>query len=202
MARLLIVLAVVGAAAIWLYLERRARAAGRDRLARARAAFLNAAADESHGDAGGSREAGDRGGLVRVRVPSHWSEQHAPDGSATFSDPASGERILRLSVLSMERRGRARPEDLAFDLASLRPRAESTIETLGDGRLLLKHVDAADEGGRSRVLYTWRLARSLDEDRARLAVFTLTVPSESAHDVLTLDDVRRVERAVRAATVG
>ena len=200
MARLLIVLAVAGSFAIWLYLERRARAAGRDRLARARASFLHAPAEAGGGDAGGSKEVGDRGGSVRFRVPSHWREEHAPGGTAAFFDPASGERTLRLSVSSMERPGRARTEDLAFDLGSLRPRAESALVTLPDGGLLLKHVDAAAEGSRALVLYTWQLARSLDEDRARLAVFTLAVPSESALDVLTLDDVRRVERAVRAAT--
>jgi len=101
----------------------------------------------------------------------------------------------------MERPGRARAEDLAFDLGGLRPRAESALATLPDGRLLLKHVDAITEGGRALVLYTWQLGRSLDENRARLAVFTLTVPASAALDVLTADDVRRIERAVRAATV-
>jgi hypothetical protein len=165
MARLLVVLALAGGVAIWLYLDRRARGAGRDRLARARAAFLHAPAEASAGGTEGSREAGDGGGHVRFRVPSHFREQHAPDGSVSFADPASGERSLRLSVLSLERRGRARAEELAFDLGSLRPRSESALETLADGRLLL------------------------------------AVPSESAHDILTVDDVRRVERAVRAATI-
>ena len=199
MARLLIVLAVAGSFAIWLYLERRARTAGRDRLARARAGFLHAPQDAAAAD-GPSREVGDRGGLVRFRVPASWHEEHAPDGTAVFHDAASRERVLRLSVLSMERPGRARAEDLAFDLGSLRPRPESALATLPDGSLLLKHVDAGAEDGRALVLYTWQLGRSLDDDRARLAVFTLTVPSSSALDVLTLDDVRRVERAVRAAT--
>lgn len=201
MARLLIVLALAGSFAIWLYLERRARAAGRDRLARARAAFLHAPPDDAAEEGLGSREVGDRGGRVRFRVPSGWREEHQPDGTAVFHDPASRERVLRLSVLSMERPGRARTEDLAFDLGSLRPRAESALSTLPDGSLLLKHVDAAAGDGRALVLYTWQLGRSLDEDRACLAVFTLTVPAETALDVLTADDVRRVERAVRAATV-
>jgi len=200
MARLLLLLAVAGSFAIWLYLERRAGAAGRDRLARARAGFLHAPEEAGAGE-GPSRDAGDRGGLVRFRVPSSWQEEHEPDGTSVFFDPASGERVLRLSVLSMERPGRARAEDLAFDLGGLRPRAESALATLPDGRLLLKHVDAATEGGRALVLYTWQLGRSLDENRARLAVFTLTVPASAALDVLTADDVRRIERAVRAATV-
>jgi hypothetical protein len=199
MARLLLLLAVAGSFAIWLYLERRARVAGRDQLARARAGFLHAPADAAV--EGPSREAGDRGGLVRFRVPSSWQEAHQPDGAVVFHDAASAQRVLRLSVLSMERPGRARAEDLAFDLGGLRPRDESALATLPDGRLLLKHVDAAREGGRALVLYTWQLARSLDENRARLAVFTLAVPAAAALDVLTADDVRRVERAVRAATV-
>jgi hypothetical protein len=201
-ARLLIVLAVAGSFGIWLYLERRARAASRDRLARARAAFLHGPGDEAPAGApGASKEVVYRGGLVRFRIPSSWLEEHGPDGGATFRDPASGERALRLSVLSMERPGRARTEDLAFDLGSLRPRSESALATLADGHLLLKHVDAATENGRELLLFTWQLARSVDADRARLAVFVLTVPAEAAQDVLTLDDLRRVERAVRAATI-
>src|SRR6185295_515954 len=97
--------------------------------------------------------------------------------------------------------GRARTEELAFDLGSLRPRSESALAALADWHLLLKHVDAATENGRALLLYTWQLARSVDADRARLAVFTLTVPAEAAQDVLTVDDLRRVERAVRAATI-
>jgi hypothetical protein len=201
MGRVLVLLALAGCVGIWWFLERRARAAGRDLLARARAGFLHAAPDASDGGAGASKEVGDRLGLVRFRVPSHWREEHETAGTAIFFDPASGERILRLSVLPWERPGRARPEDLAFDLGGLRPRAESALATLPDGRLLLKHVDAASEGGRERVLYTWRLGRSLDADRACLAVFTLSVPEAEALDVLTADDLRRVERAVRAATV-
>jgi hypothetical protein len=200
MARLLIVLAVAGSFAIWLYLERRARTAGRDRLARARAGFLHAPEGAAAGDAP-SREVGDRAGFVRFRVPEGWREEHAPDGTAVFHDAASGERVLRLSVLSMARPGRARAEDLAFDLGNLRPRAESALATLPDGSLLLKHVDAGTGDGRALVLYTWQRARSLDESRARLAVFTLTVPAPQALDVLTADDVRRIERAVRAATI-
>jgi hypothetical protein len=199
MARLLIVLAVAGSFALWLYLERRARAAGRARMARARAGFLHASQDAAA--EGPCREVGDRAGLVRFRVPESWREEHQPDGTAVFHEAASGERVLRLSVLSMERPGRARAEDLAFDLGALRPRAESALATLPDGRLLLKHVDAGSEDGRALVLYTWQLARSFDDDRARLAVFTLAVPAEAALDVLTSDDVRRVERAIRAATI-
>jgi hypothetical protein len=199
MARLLILLAVAGSFAIWLYLEQRARAAGRDQLARARASFLHAPEDAAAD--GPCREVGDRAGLVRFRVPEGWREEHQPDGTTVFHDAASGERVLRLSVLSMERPGRARAEDLAFDLGGLRPRAESALATLPDGRMLLKHLDAGSEHGRALVLYTWQLGRSLDDDRARLAVFTLAVPAEAALDVLTADDVRRVERAVRAATI-
>jgi hypothetical protein len=196
MARLLIVLAVAGGFAIWLYLERRARAAGRDLLARVRAGFLHAS--EGAAAEGPGREVGDPAGLVRFRVPESWREEHQPDGAAIFHDAASGERVLRLSILSMERPGRARAEDVAFDLGALRPRAESALATLPDGRLLLKHVDAGSEDGRALVLYTWRLVRP---DGARHAVFTLAVPAEAALDVLTADDVRRVERAVRAATI-
>src|SRR5688572_6885764 len=141
MARLLILLAVAGGVSIWLYLERRARTLGRDRLARVRAGFLHPSVEETAVQ-GPSRETGDRGGLVRFRVPASWREDHEPDGTAVFHDAASGERVLRLSILSMERPGRARAEDLAFDLGRLRPPAESALATLPDGRLLLKHVDA------------------------------------------------------------
>lgn len=199
MVRLLIMLAVAASLAVWLYLDRRGRAAGRDRIARVRAGFLHAPAEAAV--EGPSRVTGDRGGLVRFSVPSSWREEHEPDGTAVFHDAASGERVLRLSILSIERPGRARAEDLAFALGRLRPPAESALATLPDGRLLLKHVDAGREDGRALVLFTWQLARSLDQDRARLAVFTLAVPAGAALDVLTADDVRRVERAVRAATI-
>lgn len=198
MARLLVVLAVAGSFAIWLYLERRARRAGRDLLARARAEFLNAVEPPAGAPAG--HEAGRALGVAGFRIPPHWREEREPDGTAVFLDPASPARVLRLSVLSMQRPGRARSEDLAFDLGALRPREESRLATLADGRLLLKHVDEADEDGRALLLYTWRLGQSLDADRARLAVFTLAVPRPSVPDVLAADDLKRIESAVRAAT--
>jgi hypothetical protein len=193
MARLLIVLAVAGSFALWLWLERRARRAGRDRLTRARAEFLNAADPPAAAPVG--HEAGRSLGVTGFRVPPHWREARGPDGGAVFADPASGARALRLSVVTLER---PRPEDVAFDLGGLRPRTESVLSTLTDGRLLLKHVDEAAEDGVLRLLYTWRLA---DPQRARMAVFVLAAPSAAEPDVVTADELRRVEGAIRAATL-
>ena len=197
MIRLLIPLLAIAAA--WGLYVRIAGQKARDRIARARADFLGAT--EAEPDPRGLREVEYRGGLVRLGIPATWSEEHDPDGGAAFFDPASRQRTLRLHTLSIEKRGHAGRDELAFLLGSLRPRHECALTSLPDGQLLLKHVDAGREAGVDLVLYTWQLARSLSIDRARIAVFTLAVPAEHALDVLTSDDRRRVERIVRTARI-
>lgn len=200
MARVLILLAAVIGVACWYYARRRGQERTRDRIAHARADFLGGS-DTEAADERGHKEIAYRGGLVRFRIPETWREEYGAEGGGTFFDPASDQRILRLHALTIEKPGHAGPEELAFLLGSLRPHGECALTTLPDGQLLLKYVDAGREDGQELVLYTWQLARSVSADRARIAVFTLTVPAEAALDVLTRDDRRRLERCVRAAQV-
>ncbi|HET9317667.1 MAG TPA: hypothetical protein VFQ51_18890 [Vicinamibacteria bacterium] len=197
MVRFVILLAAM--AATWWFFARQRRERSRDAVARARADFL-AAPEPEPLDTRGMKEIVYRGGLVWLLLPEAWREEHGPEGGATFSDPASSDRALRLNTITAEKRG-AGPEELAFLLGSLRPAGECTLTSLPDGQLLLKHVDAGREAGADVVLYTWQLARSVSGGRARIAVFTLAVAAEQASSALTNDDRRRVERIVRAARI-
>jgi hypothetical protein len=200
MARLLILLALAALVAWWWYARQREQQRRRDLVAHARADFLNAAETEA-AEEHGYRQIATADGRVRFRVPEAWREDVAGAGEMGFRDPASDERRLRLRVRTLERPGQAGREELAFLLGSLRPPGESVLAPLPEGRLLLKYVDAVNEAGRDLIVYTWQLARSVSADQARLAIFTLTVPAEAALHVLTRDDRRRIERAVRGAQV-
>lgn len=195
----LLVLAIAMAATWWLF-RGRGRERARDVVARARADFLGAPEPEPL-DARGFKEIEYRGGLVRFRIPETWSEEYGAEGGASFCDPASRQRVLRLHTITAEKPGRAGRDELAFLLGSLRPPGECVLSSLPDGQLLLKHVDAGREAGADVVLYTWQLARSVSADKVRIAVFTLAVASEDASSALTSDDRRRVERIVRAARI-
>lgn len=198
MVRFLVLLLAM--AATWWYFARQRRERSRDAVARARADFLAAAVPEPL-DGRGMKEIAYRGGLVRLLIPETWSEEYEPDGGATFGDPVSQGRALRLRTITADKPGGAGREELAFLLGSLRPRDECALTSLPDGQLLLKHVDAGREAGADVVLYTWQLARSVSPDRARIAVFTLAVAADDASSALTNDERRRVERIVRAARI-
>lgn len=194
------VLLLAAMAATWWFFARQRRERSRDTVARARADFL-AAPEPEPLDARGMKPIAYRGGLVRLHVPEAWREEYGSEGGATFSDPASSDRALRLQTITAEKRGGAGPEELAFLLGSLRPAGECALTSLPDGQLLLKYVDAGREAGADVVLYTWQLARSVSGGRARIAVFTLAVAAQQAFTALTNDDRRRVERIVRAARI-
>jgi hypothetical protein len=192
MIRLVLILAVIGAAGTYLilFLDRRRR----ERVAQLRSAFL-VSRPEPREQAPALKEVQLRNGTLRFRVPQSWAEEYPDPDSAAFRAQGGG-RVLRVATATIP----CPPGGLGD---ALRARAEepTALETLASGDLLLKSltVDRGNEG--EVVRYRWIVGRPIPDARARIATFTLVVPLSSAGDVFTRDEVALVERQVRAAEI-
>jgi hypothetical protein len=72
------------------------------------------------------------------------------------------------------------------------------VESLPDGRVLLKHVRDGTAGAGVGVTYCWRLAAVYPPDRVIDAEFQFSVPLEAA-DAITEDDLAHLEGEIREA---
>lgn len=170
----------------------------RDRLGALRAAFLHGSPLGLDARPPGLRATTYRG-IVSFQVPGSWIEEKTPSGGSEYFD-ASRSWTLRLELLSLQRESPVDAAALAETLGELKPRLERTVEVLPTGLVLMKCVDGAQEDGRDLLLYSWRLGQPLPEGRARVALFTLSVPGARALDVLLRADLTTLEREIRAAS--
>jgi hypothetical protein len=193
MLRLVLVALIVGLLGSYVIVYRERRRL--ERVARIRAAFLAVHAElpgPSALKAVALRNAG-----VRFRVPEAWSEEY-PDGeNARFSDRGGSRRVLHVTGTTLP----ITSVPLA-DVLRARAQGPSTVETLPSGDVLVKSLSRARDGEREAVGFTWMLGRALSPERARLACFTLSVPLATAHDVLTRNELVRLEHEVRTAELG
>jgi hypothetical protein len=184
-----VVLLVAAAAGLVHVLKRRQR----ERVSRLRSAFL-LGQPKSREPGASLKQVMVRGGGLRLRIPEAWAEEYPDADSASFSDRRGAGRVLRVATATL-----ACP---AADLGgALRARAEepATLETLAPGDLLLKSLSTARGANGAAVGFRWVRGRAVAEAQARIATFTLEVPIADAGDVVTRDEVARVEHAVRAA---
>jgi hypothetical protein len=190
---LALVVGVLGSLAIRWRRERRA-----DALARARAAFLvRTAAPASPGrEAPALDEVTLAGGRLHVRVPRAWSGQ-TREGAAAFEARASSGRWLRVDVETKPGTGTGTVEEIARALRDSTRGREGAVEVLGDDRVLLKHLQRDDGPDGPHLLYRWEL-RSPASGAGAVATFVFRVPGETT-DAITEDDIRLLEREVRAA---
>jgi hypothetical protein len=167
--------------------------AGVSRVSRIRAAFL-LGQPKSREPGAGLKPALVRGGWLQLRVPEAWAEEYPDADSAAFSDRRGGGRVLRVVTATL-------PCPAAELGAALRARAEepTTLEALAPGDLLLKSLSTARGANGDAVGFRWVRGRAVAAARARIATFTLEVPFADAGDVVTRDEVARVEHEVRAA---
>ncbi len=190
MIRLLLLALVVGGCGALLLLERRRR----ERLARVRAAFLLAVpAAPAHGPE--LKEVALRSGAARMRVPRPWSEEYPDEDRASFRNPGSPWRVLRLSATSLA----PPPDGLRALLARQVGALATTIDELPEGRLLLRALDAAREEGRDAVVFRWLSVAPSTNARVTLATFALSVEEKLALDPLTRELVALCDHEVRSA---
>jgi hypothetical protein len=186
-----LVLGLVGTGVIWV-LERRRL----ERVAHIRAAFLALKLDPP-GPQTALKDVCVRNAIVRFCVPEGWAEEYPDETRARFYDRKGSHRMLEVT-------GTTIPTSTASLADTLRARASgpTTLETLSSGSLLVKSLGAARDGSVDVVRFTWVVGRPLSPERAQVASFTLSVPFASALDVLTRNEVVRMEHAVRAAELG
>jgi hypothetical protein len=192
MIRLLLLLFVMAAGSVWLVrlVEKRRR----ERLAQVRAAFLvSVPAARDHGPA--VKDVAVRSAALRMRLPRHWAEEYPDEDNASFRDPGSPQRVLRVACVAVA----ASPAGLRARLQARAGEEATTIEDLPEGRVLLRSLDASREDGRDVVVFRWLSAAALPPSQARLATFTLSVPEKTALDPLTRDLVTMLDLEVRSA---
>jgi hypothetical protein len=191
--RLLLLLAVVIVVSLWW--ARLSARRSRDRLALVRATFL-AGPGRPPERSPDLKDVALRGATVALRVPRDWAEEYPDEDHASFRDPGSPGRVLRVACEDIAPEGRGAR-------AVLQERAGATATSLQDlvgGHVLLKCADSVREGGEDRVALRWLIAAP-GPRHTRLATFTLTVPERAGLDPLTGDVVALLEREIRAARV-
>jgi hypothetical protein len=173
-----------------------------DALARARAAFLvRTAAPASPGrEAPALDEVTLAGGRLLIRVPRAWGRQMR-EGQTAFEARASSGRRLRVDVETKPGDGPVTAEEIARTLRESAPGREGAIEVLDGDRVLLKHVQRDDGPDGPHLLYRWELRSPASGAGTVVASIALRVPGE-ATDAITEDDLRLLEREVRAAHLG
>jgi hypothetical protein len=190
--RLLLLLLVVVAGGTYLvrFVERRRR----ERLAQVRAAFLvSVRAPRDHGPE--LKDAVLRSGAVRMRLPGHWAEEYPDEAQASFRDPGSPERVLRVACAAVA----APPAGLRALLQTRAGPEATTLEDLPEGPVLLRSLDASRENGQDVVVFRWLFAAPLPPSEARLATFTFSVPEKTALDPLTRDVAALLDLEIRSA---
>ena len=199
MVRLLLPLLLVVAGALVVALVRDRREREVRWLSELRGSFLHGAPLGGFGSTGGLIEREAPGGHLRFRLPAAWTGGFHEPTTASF-DCGSGRR-LRVDLLTVEGRG-AGGQALLESLAAIRPEPERSLETLTGGHLLLKYLEARGQNPNPQVTFSWRLARSLSSEQARVAVLSFSVPREQAGEVFVRADLALLDREVRKATIG
>lgn len=210
MIRLLLLLAALVGATVYAsrLLERRRR----DRLAIVRSAFLVTRAEGANHEP--ARDASLRSGAVRLRIPAGWAEEYPDSDHATFRDPTTPGRVLRVASEL------AAGADSRGQLLARAGNEASTVEELPAGRLLLKCLDTGREPGQDTLVFRWLTAEAVASaatapspasssptgpataGRTRVATFALSLPDSAAFDPLSRELLAFVEREVRAAGSG
>ena len=202
MARLIfILLLLVGGTLIMALLADR-RGKQDARAARLRSSFLHGTPLGGYTQPLEMREAS-VGGLFRFRVPKRWREGVDPAGGSTFETGGPASPVLRIRVLALERTDRpgAPAPALADVLRGLRPGAESTVEELPGGRVLLKCLEVPADRKGEQVVYEWHLGAPASPPGLCIAQFSLVLPVAAAAELIVQSDVSLLERELREATL-
>jgi hypothetical protein len=139
------------------------------------------------------------GGLLRFRVPTRWREEPRTGDSLVFQTGGPASPVLRVHVSTLDGPQAADATAVQDVLRGLRPGRETVIQAPPGGPAILKCVEAVRETGRDQAAYEWHLAEALPPRQVRLARFRLTVPMESADELIVQSDVSLLDREVRAA---
>jgi hypothetical protein len=191
MIRFVLFLLLLIAATLVAALFRDQRGRRDTRVERLRFSFLHGTPLAGYSRTGALTEYSHPGG-VRFRVPASWSV----DLGGAPSSPVLGGRRLQVEVVDLERAAAAEADSLMTALKGLARDTEQTMELLPNGNVLMKTLEERTAG--EPVVYSWRLGRAT-QSGARVAVFRLAVPIDTAADVIAQSDLAAVDREVRIA---
>lgn len=190
-----LLLVLAGALVVALYRDRRERE--ERRLSALRGSFLHGSPLGGYAPTRGLSELQAPDGLFRFRLPAVWSGGFEGSVRASF-DCGSGRR-LRLELLTLEQ-PQASQQTLEDSLGAMRPEPERSLETLPNGKLLLKYLETRGQRPSQQIVFCWQLAGLLSTPQPRIAAFAFSVPAEQAGEVYVQADLALLDREIRAAT--
>jgi hypothetical protein len=189
---LLVLLVIAGALVVALFLDHRGRRDARfDRL---RQAFLHGVPLQGSAHPASLAAVAHPEGL-RFRTPGSWAIALRPGGDT--GPPPDGRRCVEVEVVRLQ--GTA-TGSLADALKAIPTEGERSVEALANGHVLMKSLESGHGAGGPLASYTWRLGRPVPGGGLQLAVFRLSLPVETAAEVIAQADLATLEREVREAT--
>jgi hypothetical protein len=113
--------------------------------------------------------------LIAFRIPADWSVVTTSSGARVCTS-RHGTAVLRLDVLSAQKAGCDRAEDVL----RIGGEARGAIESLPNGNAMTESEKASSEDGKPLRTWSWHLANVPAPACLRLAVFSLTLAADEA----------------------
>jgi hypothetical protein len=135
-----------------------------------------------------------RSGIVSFEIPSHWSEDNDPAGSARFYAKGDESGTMRLNLFTFERKKAQTLGQIALEVFR-----GQTYELLA-GQLPMRHVlTAEDEGGELLHVHRWDVLVPVLPQQWGLVCFGYTGLASEAAGARMQEEVHAVDHAVRTA---
>lgn len=135
-----------------------------------------------------------RGGIVTFTVPQAWSEEHEPDGGATFYEDHPDAGTLRLSVISFTSKKNESAQEMALSTF-----AAGSFELLPSGFPLRYEVKEGAEDGEKLLLHFWSVAVPVPPSSARVALFSYTIVKGQENEPRIKQELAFLHKSIRSA---
>jgi hypothetical protein len=143
-----------------------------------------------------------RGGVVRFFIPKHWNEEYEPDGGGTFYESGNDTGTLRLNVLSFLMKEDTSPEQLLTMVQKRKVENQGEVESLPDGRFLLKYSARSKEDGENLFIFRWEIAKMVSPRDFNIAAFTFTIGETQLESKAVLEEISSIEEEVKKVAFG
>ena len=143
-----------------------------------------------------------RGGVVRFIIPELWTEEYEEEGGATFYEPGDDTGTLRLSVLSFETDKDVKSDHPKSVFEKRKIENNAIVESLTDGKYLLKYIKLAEENGEALLMYYWEVARMISTRKTNIAVFNYTISELQATDEKIKSEVSYLDEFIKHVRFG
>jgi hypothetical protein len=130
-----------------------------------------------------------RGGVIRFRIPSDWSEEYEDDGGGTFYKPGDQTGTLRVNITTGEGPpGKPVTVDSLAKVGNDSVKYSVTPMPLGANAVMIRYDMPGEERGHPLMIRCWRIFQALPPKTFRHVLFTYTLLTERFdHPTSTLE---------------